>query len=113
MKVGIVGYRFFNDYNLFEKSINDLNLNITTIISGGCQGADKLAEEYAKKYNIPMIIHCPNWSKYGNKAGPIRNTTIINDSDYLIAFLSPKSKGTYDSINKAKNKKIPITILNI
>lgn len=113
MKVAIVGYRNFNDYKLFKDKITELNLDITTIISGGCKGADKLAEKYAKELNIPTIIHYPDWSTFGVKAGPLRNTNIVEDAEYVIAFVSKESKGTYDTINKAKQKKIPVTVYNI
>ena len=113
MKVGIVGYRNFTNYEVLEKNILDLNLDITTIVSGGCEGTDKLAEQFAKKHNIPTIIHYPDWTMYGSKAGPIRNSKIVNDSEYIIAFVSPKSRGTFDTINKAKKNKIGITIYNI
>ncbi len=113
MKVAIVGYRNFNDYKILKERIDELMINITTIISGGCVGTDKLAERYAKEKNIPTVIHYPDWSKFGLKAGILRNTKIVEDAEYVIAFLSKESKGTYDTINKAKTKGIPMTIYNI
>ena len=43
------------------------------IISGGCKGAYKIAENIAKELNIPIEIYNAEWDKYGNSAGPIRN----------------------------------------
>lgn len=116
INLGIVGYRNFNDYECFNENIKTFICNygkIDKIVSGGASGADHLAERYAKENNIPIIIHKPEWNKYGKFAGPKRNQYIIDDSTHLIAFLSPDSKGTYDSINKAKSKNIPLMIINI
>ncbi len=78
---------------------------ITTVISGGANGVDALAEEYARENNIHLVVHYANWEN-GRSAGPLRNTKIVADSDYLIAFLSDKSKGTLDTIRKAEKKGI-------
>jgi len=113
MRVGIVGYRNFNDYEKFKTFLLQIDLKITTIISGGCSGTDTLAEKYANESNIPIIIHYPEWNKYGKSAGPIRNKKIVDDSEFIIAFVSSNSKGTFDTIKKAKEKSIPIQIFYI
>jgi hypothetical protein len=113
MKVAIVGSRTFNDYELMSNTLK--RINITKIISGGAFGADTLAERYAKEQNIETKIFLPEWDKYGKKAGFIRNTDIINECELVVAFWDQTSKGTLDSINKAKllNKKIIIITTNL
>ena len=116
ISLGIVGYRNYNDYENFKIHIKDfINKygNIDKIISGGASGTDSLADRYAKENNIPLVVYVPEWNKYGKYAGPKRNQYIINDSTHIIAFLSSISKGTYDSINRAKIKKIPLIIINL
>jgi len=116
MKIAIVGYRNFNDFDMFENYILDWELTngkITNIISGGCVGTDKLAEKYAIKYNIPTTIHEAQWDKYGKSAGPIRDKKIVDDCSHLIAFLSSKSVGTKITINMAKKAGKDITIIEI
>ncbi len=118
-KIGIVGSRQFNDYVSFEKCVfkilSNWNINFKniTIISGGAQGADTLAEIFAKKYNISMTIYKPDWKKYGKGAGIMRNTDIINECTHVIAFPSRTGKGTQDSIRKAQTKNIPVKIIYI
>ena len=70
-------------------------------------GADKIAEVFAKKFNIPIEIIRADWS-IGKQAGVIRNTEIVKKSDFIIAFWDGISKGSKDSITKAKklNKKL-------
>lgn len=115
--LAIMGSRSFNNYPYAKKEILNIIQNnkilITKIISGGALGADKIAEIFASKFNIPIEVITPDWSK-GNRGGVIRNTDIINKSDYVIAFWDGISKGTLDSINKAKrlNKKLFIVKIN-
>lgn len=110
MKVGIIGSRTFNDYDLMVESLK--GLKITTIVSGGACGADKLAEQYAKEKNIPTKIFLPDWDKHGKSAGFLRNTDIVNESEIIIAFWDGSSKGTADSIKKAKELNKTTIIIN-
>lgn len=48
MKIAIVGSRDFNNYEILEETLSTLQEPITEIISGGAQGADTLAEQWAK-----------------------------------------------------------------
>lgn len=110
MIVGIVGSRKYTNYEQFEKILLESNIKINKIVSGGATGVDTLAETYAKKYNIPITIYPADWKTYGKKAGPMRNTLIVNDIEYLIALPDKDSVGTYDTINKAKTKGITILV---
>lgn len=112
MKLAIVGSRNFKDYNLLSNCVDILckAFNVIEIISGGAAGADTLAERYAKKNKIPIKIFYPEWKKYGLKAGYIRNKLIIERANYVIAFPLDDSKGTWITINLAKNK-IPTWII--
>lgn len=44
MKLSVIGSRTFENYEMLAAEILKLNLNISTIISGGAKGADALAE---------------------------------------------------------------------
>lgn len=113
MKISIIGSRSFNDYDLVEKTITktlDISL-IDTVVSGGAKGADFLGEIFAKNHNLQTMIFLPDWEKHGKKAGFLRNSDIIKNSDHVFAFWDGESKGTYDSITKAKKANKPITIV--
>ena len=60
------------------------------------------------KLYIKYIGFPADWNKFGKSAGFIRNQQIVDNSDIIIAFQLNKSKGTQDTINKAKlqNKKV-------
>lgn len=109
MKVAVIGGRDFNDYEKLKSTLE--LLPITLIISGGADGADKLSERYAKEKGIPTQIYLPEWDLFGKKAGFIRNTTIVENSELVVAFWNQKSRGTKDSIGKAHKLKINILIV--
>ncbi len=109
MKLGVVGSRTFNDYNLLKKTLD--KYDIDEIVSGGANGADQLAERYAEEKNIKTNIFLPDWKKYGRKAGPLRNKQIVENSDYIIAFWDGVSRGTLSSINLAKHMGKDLTIV--
>jgi hypothetical protein len=111
--VGIVGSRNFNDYKLLCTVITNWikeNGSIKKIVSGGCKGADTLAEKYADENKIEFVVHNAEWDKYGKAAGPIRNKKIVDDVTHLIAFPEKISLGTANTIGLAKRKGIPISI---
>lgn len=118
--IGVVGGRDYSDYNQLKQVLNDrieiikgeniIDLEII-IVSGGAKGADSLAEKYAKKHDLQIVIFNPDWS-LGPKAGPLRNKKIVELSDEIIAFWDGNSKGTKSSIKISKNAKKKCMIIN-
>jgi len=106
MKLGVVGSRDFNDYDLLKKYLDKIHSiePIKCIVSGGAKGADSLSEKWAGDNNVSKIIFYPEWNKYGKRAGFLRNVTIVDTSDKVIAFWSGNSKGTKHSIDLCKKK---------
>lgn len=109
MKLGIVGSRGFKDLSLVHKFLSLILEEMNkyerelVIVSGGAKGPDYEGEKFADKNGLKKIIHIPDWSK-GKGAGIERNSDIIKDSDFVIAFWDFSSRGTLDSINKAKKQ---------
>ena len=110
VRLAIVGSRDFNNYEILCTVINELRTiyNFTTIVSGGANGADSLAEKYAEDNNIEMKVFPAKWKELGKKAGYVRNIEIWDDSDMGVAFWDGKSRGTAHSfdISKRQNKKL-------
>jgi hypothetical protein len=109
MKVAVIGSRNFNDYEEVKQVLS--NIKITLLVSGGAKGADTLGQKYAEEHNIETKIFLPDWEKYGKKAGFLRNSDIINESELVVAFWDGLSKGTLDSIKKAEKKGKNILII--
>jgi len=119
MKLAIVGGRDFNDsFTLVEylHSImcyqDQLFGDKVMVISGECpNGADYLAKKAAKIAGLGYIGFPADWEKYGRSAGFIRNQTIVDNCDMVLAFWNGKSRGTADTIEKARRAKKPTFII--
>lgn len=105
MKLAIIGSRGFTDYDFLKKNVTHFlkrnSLVCTHIVSRGAKGADTLASQYATEQQLEMIVFKPDWKRFGKRAGFIRNTTIIENADVVIAFWDGSSNGTKDAIMKA------------
>lgn len=109
MKIAIVGSREYKDLPKVVSYVIALPPD-TIIVSGGARGVDQAAEHAAGCAGLQKIIYPADWSKYGKKAGYLRNIDIVNAADKLVAFWDGKSKGTQHSINLAKAKGIPVEV---
>ena len=58
----------------------------TVILSGGARGVDQLAKKWAKEQDYPLSIHKPDWKWYGRGSGLIRNRSMVDDADALLAI---------------------------
>lgn len=112
MAIGIVGSREFVDYPLMRQSIlrhyPEPKRHVRVIVSGGAKGADTLGERFAMEFKIPTIIHYPDWNRYKERAGFIRNKSIVDDSDVIFAFWDGTSSGTLSTITLARKQMIPV-----
>ena len=109
MKVAIIGSRNLKITNLEDY----IPQETTEIVSGGAQGIDTCAKEYAQAHNLSLIEFLPEYSKYGKSAPLNRNLQIINYADEVIAFWDGKSTGTKHVISNCKkqNKKVTVHII--
>ena len=117
-KVIIAGSRDFDnfisaEYNLlsFFKAFGIHGTDIE-IISGGAHGADKIGEQFAKKYNIKLTVFPAQWDKYGKSAGIIRNAEMAQyaKDGILFAFWDGESHGTKNMIDTAKRNEMTAVI---
>lgn len=115
MRVVIAGTRNYSDYEMAKRHINDCLVmgEDTVIVSGGCNGADKLGERYAEEHDLLIERHPANWQKYGKRAGIVRNKEMAETADLVICFWDGKSKGTKHMIECAKrlNKTVKVIMI--
>ena len=104
MKVIIAGGRTFDNYELIEQTMAELDFDVDYVISGGAYGADSLGERWAENHNIPVQRYPAQWNKYGRRAGVIRNRHMALVGDYLVAFWDGESKGTKIMIDMMKER---------
>ena len=116
IKLAIVGSRTFDDYETFRKVVDeflrDNNFKLIRIISGGCRGADTLANRLSQENDVDLITFMPEWGKYGKRAGLIRNQEIIKSCDVCLAFWDGISNGTSNAIASCKKFPKPCWIFN-
>lgn len=114
MKVIVAGSRTFDDRQLLESTLEKMTgkLSKLTIIHGGADGADRMAEWWAlRKKGVTVKGFYPDWNKHGKSAGPIRNSEMVKEADALIAFHDGKSPGTKDVIDKARKAGLKIKVV--
>lgn len=107
LNLAIVGSRGFHNYTRLKREVNQIRkeLNIVAIISGGAKGTDQLGERYAKEFDLQVIRLIPEWRPngiYNPRAGLDRNTEIVAQADYVLAFWDGESTGTQDTIRKTR-----------
>lgn len=112
IRVLVCGSRNWSKKKTIEKALSQLDVG--EIIEGGARGADALAKEIAEERNIPVREYPAQWSRYGKRAGPIRNQTMIDDGapDLVLAFHDDffNSRGTLDMVRKARKAGLPVRI---
>lgn len=128
MKTIIAGSRTIWDLQLVEQAIEESKYKITSIISGGAKGVDSLAEEWAKKNNVPCQVFPADWKnidapnaiiksnsygQYNARAGIDRNELMAQNGESLIAIWDGKSKGTKNMIDTAKEYGLDVFIYTI
>lgn len=114
LKTIIAGGRDFSDYGLLESTLDSLPWSISESLNGEALGADSLGAKYMKNKNREDDIksYPADWNKHGKAAGHIRNTTMANNAQALVAFWDGKSKGTADMISKAKERELLTLVVN-
>lgn len=102
MKVAIIGSRGLAVNNLEKYLPKDTK----EIISGGAQGIDACAREYAVANNIKLTEFLPDYKQYGKCAPLKRNITIIENADIVLAFWDGVSRGTAFVIKNCRMRNI-------
>lgn len=87
-----------------------MNRKPDLVVSGGAKGPDTLGVLWAKENDVEVKEFMPDWEKYGRAAGFKRNSQIVESANLVIAFWDGLSRGTKDSIDKARklNKRVEI-----
>lgn len=123
MRILCCGDREWKDKKKIRRVLQSIKLcllvlydkDISCIIEGECKGADLLSRSAGEELGIEIISFPANWNKFGNAAGPIRNTQMLKEGkpDFVIAFHSniSSSKGTRNMLNQAESKGIPTLLI--
>lgn len=112
MRVLVCGGRDYQNQSRVDAYLNLYHTaGISYLIHGGAKGADRLADRWAVKNNVPVETHFADWDRHGKAAGPIRNRKMLEEGkpDLVIAF--PGGRGTANMIAQARQAGVPIEIV--
>ena len=82
----------------------------TMVLHGGARGIDRMGGEWAKALGIPTMVYQPDWRGKGRGAGLARNTDMVEAATHVVAFHNGTSRGTADTMNKAKARGKPLKV---
>ncbi len=107
MKLLIVGSRGITHFSLSEHIPQGVEL----IISGGADGVDALAEQYADTHKLSKLILRPQYNRYGRAAPIKRNEQMVAVADAILVIWDGASRGTKYTIDYAKKTGKPVTVI--
>lgn len=87
----------------------------TIILEGGARGADTLARHAAEFLGLKVMEFPADWDQHGRAAGPLRNQKMIDEGPGLVIAFHPdisKSRGTGDTVGRAKRRNIPVEVIS-
>jgi hypothetical protein len=102
MKTIICGSRAIGDYGELTRAIANSGFNVTTVLSGGARGVDRMGEVWARANNRLLLLFPADWRTYGKRAGYVRNEQMAEEAEAVIALWDGASRGTKHMIDTAR-----------
>lgn len=107
MKLLIVGSRSITAFDLSPY----IPTGVDTVISGGADGIDCLAERYADLHRLSKYIVRPRYDLYGRAAPLKRNEQMVDMADAVLVIWDGRSKGTQHILKYTQKANKPITLV--
>lgn len=109
-RIAIVGSRGYLDLEAVRRYIRGLPKD-ATIVSGGAPGVDRTAEREARRLGLRLVVYQAEWDRLGRGAGIVRNGTIVENCDRVVAFWDGVSRGTENTITRARRAGKPVEVM--
>lgn len=109
MKLLIVGSRSIKNFDLSPY----IPQQADTVISGGAEGIDSLAEEYADTHRLSKYVIRPRYDLYGRAAPLKRNEEMVDMADAVLVIWDGSSRGAQYTMNYAKKRNKPLTVVQV
>lgn len=110
MRVLVTGGREYQNAPFVFKILDKIHARrqITLLIEGDADGADRFAREWAKSRGVEPRSCAANWDRYGNHAGRVRNCQMLREEkpDLVVAFRG--NKGTRHMCAIARAALVPV-----
>ena len=104
MRVIVCGSRAEIDTALVRSTLTQLHAlqRITCLVHGCASGVDSDASLWAREHDVPEDPHPAAWTRYGRRAGPLRNEEMASRGADLCIAIHRGTKGTQDMMKRAK-----------
>ena len=114
MITAIIGSRHYDPNRVTLQFLAaHLPADTTEIVSGGACGIDVLAGRLAPAPGIPLREYTPDYGLFGSHAPLVRNFSIIEHADFVLAFWDYRSPGTRMVIRECLRRNKPLRITKI
>jgi len=114
-RVLICGSRRYRNAAAIARYVKGLTPG-TVVIHGGAQGADSLAELYARRHGLKTVAYPADWDRFGKGAGKMRNRQMLDEGQptEVVAFVADptNSPGTANMVLQALARGVPVTVHN-
>jgi hypothetical protein len=82
------------------------------VVHGGAKGADAMANDWARRNDVPVEVHKAQWSRWGKRAGLYRNVEmVVAGADVCLAFIRDGSRGATHCASVAAAAGVPLIIV--
>ena len=88
-----------------------LGRRVSTVIHGGARGVDTVAGYWAAERGYAVSVHLADWEGLGQRAGFVRNKTMVVACDAAIVVWDGESKGTAQTIELLKAARKPFVLV--
>lgn len=109
MRIAIIGSRDYPHLRDVSAFVAGLAPG-TTVVSGGAPGVDRMAVAAARYRGLGVEEYRPDYARLGRRAPLVRNATIVERVERLVAFWDLRSNGIAYTLLLARAKGIPITV---
>lgn len=110
LRIIVCGGRDYADAACIRATLDELHASrgVDHLFHGNASGADRLAGEWGASTPGVRVHPVPaQWSKFGKRAGPIRNRQMLGQGiDVVVAF--PGGRGTADMMKAAREAGVEV-----
>lgn len=113
--VQITGGRDYDDEDMVFETLTAFHVtsNVALVRHGGARGADFLAGKWARLHCVPEEKHMADWSRFGKRAGILRNEAMLKaqpPASFLLTF--PGGRGTAHMVDICRKAGLPIVTIH-
>jgi len=117
LRLAVVGGRSYRSYETLSRHADAWIAEFgepSEIVSGGARGADALAARFAAERGYALRVFRPEDTDIGGAAALLaRNTLIAERATHVLAFPTPASRGTWDTVRKARDRGKPVRVVRV